>query len=35
MVETTKKNIEFIKDIFDNDLKTYEVINLDAKNIAN
>ncbi len=35
MVKTTKKNIEFIKDIFNNDLKTYEVVNLDAKNIAN
>lgn len=35
MVNATKKNIKFIKDIFNNDLKTYEVINLDAKNIAN
>jgi hypothetical protein len=35
MVQATKKNIEFIKDIFNNDLKTYKVINLDAKNIAN
>ncbi len=35
MVKATNKNIEFIKDIFNNDLKTYEIINLDAKNIAN
>lgn len=35
MIKSTKKNIDFIKDEFNTDLKTSEVIKLDAKDIAN
>nr|MDD3719947.1 hypothetical protein [Candidatus Gracilibacteria bacterium] len=35
MVNTTIKNIEFIKNEFKNNLKKYEVLKLDAKNIGN
>lgn len=35
MVNTTIKNIEFIKNEFKNNLKKYEVLKLDAKNIWN
>lgn len=35
MVKSTKKNIEYIKDEFNNELKISEVIKLDARDIAN
>lgn len=35
MVKTTKKNIDYIKDEFNNELKVSEVIKLDARDIAN
>jgi len=35
MVKSTKKNIDFIKDEFNKEVKTAEIIKLDAKDIAN
>ncbi len=35
MVKSTKKNIDFIKDEFNKEVKTDEIIKLDAKDIAN
>jgi hypothetical protein len=35
MVKSTKKNIDFIKDEFNKEVKTAEIIKLDAKEIAN
>lgn len=35
MIEKTTKNIEFIKNNFENNLETYEIVKFDAKQIAN